>query len=434
MNGLLLRNGIVVSWRPARAERADLRIRGDAVVERGTGLQAEGEEVVDLAGRIVIPGMVCAHTHLYSSLARGMPPPATPPRDFREVLEQVWWRLDRALDAGSVETGALAGALDAASCGTTTLFDHHSSPSAIDGSLDAVRRGIDAVGLRAALCYEVTDRGGPDEALQALREHRRFRTDWQSQLAGSRFRLHVGAHASFTLRPASLSACAVAARELATGVHIHVAEDRVDDVETRARYGVGVVARLIEAGVAGPRAILAHAVHLSPAEVRAATDSGCWFVHNPRSNQNNAVGYAPVPCLPARTALGTDGIGADMFAEARAAWLKLREERTGLGPDRVLDMIEAGQLLATEVFSRPIGALGPGGVADLAVLDYDPPTPLSAGNLAGHLLFGMEARHVSDTIVGGQFVVRDRRPVAVDPAEAAARARQAAEALWKRMR
>ncbi len=426
MNGLLLKNGIVVSWRPARVERTDLRIRGDAVVERGTGLSADGEEVLDLAGRVVIPGMVCAHTHLYSTLARGMPPPPTPPRDFRETLEQVWWRLDRALDAESVEASALAGALDAASCGTTTLFDHHSSPAAIEGSLDAVRKGIDAVGLRAALCYEVTDRGGPDEALAGLREHRRFRCD-------ARFRLHVGAHASFTLRPASLSACAAAARDLATGVHIHVAEDRVDDVETRTRYGVGVVARLIEAGVARPRSILAHAVHLSPAEVRAATDAGCWFVHNPRSNQNNAVGYAPVPCLPARTALGTDGIGADMFAEARAAWLKLREERTGLGPDRVLDMIDAGQQLASEAFGRPIGTLGPGGAADLAVLDYDPPTPLSAASLAGHLLYGMEARHVSDVVVGGQFVVRDRRPVAVDPAAAAERTRRSAEALWARM-
>ncbi len=427
MNGLLLRNGIVVSWQPARAERADLRIHGDAIVERGTGLAAEGEEAIDLAGRVVIPGMVCAHTHLYSSLARGMPPPPTPPRDFREVLEKVWWRLDRALDAESVETSALAGALDAAACGTTTLFDHHSSPAAIDGSLDAVRRGIDAVGLRAALCYEVTDRGGPDEALQGLREHRRFRTDTRS-------RLLVGAHASFTLRPASLSACAAAARDLATGVHIHVAEDLVDDLETRGRYGLGVVARLIEAGVTGPKAILAHAVHLSLAEVRAATESGCWFVHNPRSNQNNAVGYAPISHLPPKTALGTDGLGADMFAEARAAWLKMREERTGLGPERVLQMLEAGQRLASETFGRPFGTLAAGCMADLAVLDYDPPTPLSAENLAGHLIFGMEARHVSSVIVGGQFVVRDRRPAAVDPAAAAERARRSAEALWMRMR
>lgn len=427
MNGLLLRNGFLVSWRPASVEQADLRIRGDAIVERGVGLDADGEEVVDLAGRVVIPGMVCAHTHLYASLARGMPPPPSPPRDFRDVLEKVWWRLDRALDAEGVEASALVGALEAAACGTTTLFDHHSSPSAIRGSLDAVRRGVQAVGLRAALCYEITDRGGPEEAIEGLREHRRFQTD-------ARFRLLVGAHASFTLRPASLSACAAAARDLATGVHIHVAEDPVDALETHARYGMGVVARLMEAGIAGPRSILAHGVHLSPAEIRAASEAGCWFAHNPRSNQNNAVGYAPTTLLPPRTALGTDGLEADMFAEARAAWLKMREERTGLAPERILEMLDAGHRLASDVFHRPIGPLAPGAAADLAVLDYDPPTPLTGATLAGHLLYGLAARHVSDTVVAGQFVYRDRRPAQVEPAAAAERARHSARTLWAGMR
>ncbi len=426
MTGILLKNGIAVRWQPASVERVDLRIRGDEVVERGARLAPQGEEVVDLEGRVVLPGMVCAHTHLYASLATGMPPPATSPQTFRETLEQVWWRLDRALDLEMVETSALAGALDAAACGTTTLFDHHSSPTAIAGSLERVRKGVAAVGLRAALCYEVSDRGGATEAREGIAEHKRLSPAAEAHLL-------VGAHASFTLSDASLGACAALARELSTGVHIHVAEDDVDSLETRGRYGCDLVGRLVASGVAGPRALLAHAVRLTRDQVHALAEAGCWFVHNPRSNMNNAVGYAPVPWFPERTALGTDGIGGDLFAEARAAFLKMREERTGLGPDRVLAMLEAGQRLASETFGRPFGTLAPGCVGDLAILDYGPPTPLTQANLASHLLFGMEARHVSDVIVGGRFVLRDRKFPGIDLASARARTREAAEALWRRM-
>ncbi len=425
---MLLRNATAVVWHPASAERTDLRIAGDTIVARGPELApVAGEEVVDLAGRVVIAGMVNAHTHLYSALARGMPPPEPAPRDFRGILNQVWWRLDRALDLDGVEASALAGALDAAACGTTTLVDHHASPSAIRGSLERVRRGVAGVGLRAVLCYEVTDRGGAEQAHEGLAEHRRWTTD-------GRFRLAVGAHASFTLESATLAACATLARELGTGVHIHVAEDPVDERVTRERWGVGLLERLRESGVLGPRALLAHAVHLAPGEMRAAAEAGCRFLHNPRSNMNNAVGYAPAASYPEGTALGTDGIGADLFAEARFAFFKAQDAKAGLAPARILRMLQAGQELAAERFGRAFGTLQPGCVADLAVLDYDPPTPITGENLAGHLLFGLEARHVSSVIVGGAFVVRDRRFVNVDAARAQERARAEAVRLWARMR
>ncbi|MBI2899648.1 MAG: amidohydrolase family protein [Planctomycetes bacterium] len=398
---MLLCNATAITWQPARVESTDLRIRGDTIVERGPRLTPRGEQVVDLDGRVVIPGMVCAHTHLYSALARGMPPPAAPPRDFREILEKVWWRLDRALDLDMVEASALAGAIDAVSCGTTTIFDHHASPCAIEGSLGRLRRGIEPAGIRAVLCYEVTDRGGPEGARLGLEEHRRFAPD-------ARFRLAVGAHASFTLEAATIDAIAGLARELDTGVHVHVAEDPVD---------ASPIGRLRP--VLGPRTILAHGTHLTPDEVREAGD--CWFVHNPRSNMNNAVGYARH--LPAKTALGTDGIGADMFAEARFAFFKARDERA---TPRVLEMLQAGQDLASAYFGRPFGTLAPGSVADLAVLDYDPPTPLAADNLAGHLVFGMDSRHVSRVMVGGRFVTRES-------GERMASAREHARALWKKL-
>ncbi len=400
MSGILLRDATAVAWHPASVERTDLRIHGDAIVERGKGLAPRGEEVVDLEGRPVIPGMVCAHTHLYSALARGMPPPTSPPRDFREILEKIWWRLDRAIDLEMVEASALAGALDAAACGTTTIFDHHSSPCAIEGSLDRLHRGIDAVGLRAVLCYEVTDRGGPDEARRGLEEHRRF-------TPGERFRLAVGAHAGFTLEPATIEACGALAQELGTGVHVHVAEDPID---------ASPIARLRP--ILGPRTILAHGTHLTPAEIQAAT--ACWFVHNPRSNMNNGVGYARD--LPARTALGADGIGADMFAEARFAFFKARDAHA---PARVLEMLQAGQDLASLYYGRAL--------ADLVILDYDPPTPLSAENLAGHLIFGMDSRHVSSVIVGGTFVLRDRRFPRLDVAAILERTRTQARLLWDKL-
>ncbi|MBI2930467.1 MAG: amidohydrolase family protein [Planctomycetes bacterium] len=408
MTALLLRNAVAVRWHPASVEPVDLRIDGDTIVERAPKLSPRGETVIDLEGRVVIAGMVCAHTHLYSTLARGMPPPPRPPQNFREILETIWWRVDRALDLDMVEASAATGALDAVACGTTTLFDHHASPSAIEGSLERLRRGITRAGARAVLCYEVTDRGGPDEARRGLAEHRAFLPD-------ARFRLAVGAHASFTLEESTLAQCGELARELDTGVHIHVAEDPLDTAPTR---------------IYGPRTILAHAVHLSADELRAASEAGCWFVHNPRSNMNNHVGYAPVAQFPARTALGTDGIGADMFAEARFAAFKARDAGADVPPERVLRMLQAGHELASEYFGRPFGTLAPGSVADLAILDYDPPTPLTAENLAGHLLFGMDARHVSSVLVEGDFVLRERRfPSAImDGARAQARR------LWQKLR
>lgn len=427
--GLLLRNALCVVWHPAEVERADLRVRGDEIVERGVGLAAQGEEVLDLEGRVVIPGMVCAHHHLYSALARGMPAPSSSPRNFRELLEKIWWRLDRALDAETVEVSALAGTAEAALCGTTMIFDHHSSPTAIDGSLDCVRRGIDAVGLRGVLCYEVTDRGGPDEAQRGLAEHRRA----AGTLSDNRFRLRIGAHASFTLEDATLSKCAALARELDTGIHIHVAEDPVDEAESRARYGASPIARLRAAGLLGPRTLLAHGVHLSPAEIVEAAQAGCWFLHCPRSNMNNGVGNAPVSAFPARAALGTDGIGSDMFAEARFAFFKAQEAKAGVGAERVLEMLQAGQTLASECFGRPFGTLRPGSVADLAILDYDPPTPLRAGNLAGHLLFGMGTDHVASVYAGGRWVVRDRVLQSVGLRAVMEKARMQADKLWGKL-
>lgn len=427
---MILRGGIVAALDPPRVERVDLRVDGGRIVERASAIAPlPGEDVLDVAGGLVLPGLVNAHTHLYSALARGMPAPAVPPRTFVEVLERVWWRLDRALDLESVYLSGLSGAIDAARSGTTVLFDHHSSPSAITGSLAVLRRAIEEVGLRSVLCYETTDRNGPGGRDAGLAENAAF-----AAAAGSETtRAMIGAHASFTLGEDGLSAVARLSRETGAGVHVHVAEDRADVEDCRARYGESPAERLARHGLRGPRALWAHCVHLHPDDARAASAAGAWIAHNPRSNMNNAVGY-PAFGLGGRTALGTDGIDEDLLAETRAAFLKMRDGGRADAFEAALALLVGGHRLAAEVFGLPFGALQPGGPADLVVFDYHPPTELHADNLAGHLLFGLDRSHVASVLVAGRVVLRDRRLPRIDERAVAARARKAATDLWGRMR
>lgn len=426
---MLLKGASLAAFDPPLVEKADLRVEGGRIMERRATLAAaDGEEVLDLPGHLILPGLVNAHTHLYSALARGMPGPAGPPRSFVEVLDRVWWRLDRALDAESVRVSALVGGVEAALSGTTLLVDHHSSPSFIRGSLLAIRGALEEVGLRSVLCYEVTDRNGEAGRREGLDENVEFQAAHQSELT----RGMVGAHASFTLSDDAMAGLADAVQRTGSSLHIHVAEDRVDVEECRARYGEGVPDRLHRHGLLIARTLLAHCVHLDPAEVEAAHARGAWIAHNPRSNQNNAVGYAPTAAIR-RGALGTDGIDGDMLAEARAGFLRMREAGRADAYDAILQLLAGGHRLASALFGLPFGKLDAGGPADLVVLQYDPPTPLHTGSLAGHLLFGLDRSHVRSVLVAGRWVVRDRRLMGIDADAVRARARGAAAALWERM-
>ncbi|MEK6323093.1 MAG: putative aminohydrolase SsnA [Acidobacteriota bacterium] len=435
----LIKSATVVTFDPPAVASADLRIAGESIVERGAQLEArEDEEVINLDGKLVMPGMVCAHTHLYSALARGMPAPPRTPINFKEILELIWWRLDRALDEETIYWSAIAGAMDAARAGTTCLFDHHASPSHIIGSLQIVREAIEKVGLRAVLCYEVTDRGGTQEREKGLDENLAL-LSWArrspapaSQTTPALFRAMVGAHASFTLSDESLEYCAELMRVFDSGLHIHVAEDRWDVVDARSRYKLGVVERLARHGALNSRSILAHGIHLSDEDIDIAQGAGVWFAHNPRSNMNNQVGYAPVVKFGDRVVLGTDGIGADMFEESRFAFFKGRDARTDLGADNWLRVLANNQRLATEAFECDLRTLGGGSVADLIVLDYQSPTPLTADNLAWHLMFGMTSSSVESVMVNGKFVIRDRHS-ALDE-ELYNQARKASEKLWTKLR
>lgn len=428
----LLRNAELTTLAPPEIQRADLRIEAGFITDRGIHLEPSPEdEVIDLDGKMVMPGMVCAHTHLYSALARGMPAPPRAPANFREILELVWWRLDRALDEETIHWSALAGAADAARTGTTCLYDHHSSPSHIRGSLDIVREAVENVGLRAVLCYEVTDRGTRRERDAGIEENRAF-LERTSGAPKGLFRALVGAHASFTLTDSSLQACAELMRAYDTGLHIHAAEDRCDEDDAHSKYGMGVVDRLAASGCLNGRTILAHGTHLDGNEIGIARQAGVWFAHNPRSNMNNRVGYAPVGQFGDRLALGTDGIGADMFDEARFAFFKAREMYPNMSADHWLKALASSQEMASEQFGVDLAGMRPGSAADLVVLDYRSPTPLRAENLAWHFMFGLSSACVESVIVGGKFVIRNRQP-AFGIRDLYEKARQASEKLWARL-
>jgi putative selenium metabolism protein SsnA len=419
---------IVASLRPVRVARGDLFVDGGRVVER-----ADGATTRDCSGCLIVPGNVCAHTHLYSALARGMPLPAgvDPPSNFVQILQRVWWRLDRALDEESIRASALVGALDALLSGTTTVVDHHASPNAVDGSLDVIAGALAEVGLRSVLCYEVSDRDGPERAAAGIAENERFLRGVPGRALA---RGMVGAHASFTLSKETLAACVDLAGRASTGIHIHVAEDGADQRDCEARFGVPVVERLAEAGALSERSLLAHCVHLHPSELGALVASGTVVAHNPRSNMNNAVGRAPAEAMGERVALGTDGIGGDLFAEARAAFWRAREDDLSVAPSWAVERLAAGAEVAGRAFEEPaLGTLVPGAPADLVVLDYAAPTPMDESTLAGHWLFGLGARHVRDVVVGGELVVADRRPTRVDPDAVAVGAARAARSLWARL-
>jgi putative selenium metabolism protein SsnA len=403
---------VVTSLDPVQLVRADLYVEDGRIAAGGRGVRR------DCSGCLVVPGNVCAHTHLYSALARGMPYALEPPENFLQILQRVWWRLDRALDEDSVRASALVGGMEALLSGTTTLVDHHASPSAIDGSLDVIEGALQDLGVRSVLCYETSDRDGPERARAGVEENRRFlkRVDCKSpQLV----RGLVGAHASFTLSDETLAACAEVGP-----LHIHAAEDGVD---------IGAVERLAAAGALGDETLLAHGVHLGDLELELVRASGASVAHNARSNMNNAVGRASVGELGERVALGTDGIGSDMFEESRSAYFRLREDN-GADVDWPLARLAEGARLAGRIFGEPLlGALQPGAPADLVVLDYAAPAPVREGSFAGHWVFGLSSRNVRDVMVAGEWVVADRRLVRADQQQLATEACAEAKRLWRRL-
>jgi cytosine/adenosine deaminase-related metal-dependent hydrolase len=332
------------------------------------------------------PGLVCGHHHLYSALARGMPAPPKQPTDFRSILEQVWWRIDTALDLEMLKWSAMLGAVEALQSGTTAIIDHHESPNAIEGSLDVIADACAAVGVRVLCAYGVTDRHGHDAAARGLAENERF-------LRGGG-RGMVGVHAAFTCHPETLEAAAGLAASLGVGVHIHVAEG-VDDIEAGAR-----LERL-----AADDWLIVHCVHLD--RPLAGT-----IAHNPRSNMNNGVGYAAPTSRPNRVVLGTDGIGADMLEEFRLAYVALRAHDVTASPDTVWAWLDEGHRYFPEARD------------DVVTWSYD------HADSPWHVAFTPGIRALDVTAADGEVLLRGGLPTRVDIAEVRARAAEQAARLF----
>lgn len=446
---MLIHNATILTFDDQNQIIADgaLHIENDTITTVGESAtllaQFPEDERWDAQSLVLMPGQICAHTHFYGAFARGMYIPGEPAKDFPEILAKLWWRLDKALDLGGVRSSAEVCLVDAVRNGTTTLIDHHASQRAIDGSLDVIAEAVDQSGLRAALCYEVTDRDGTEAAQAGMRENVRFQqrvAEWQreeedSSTRAARIAATFGLHASLTLSDETLQACAAEANRF----HIHVAEHPADEYDSVAKSGKRVVERLHSFGITGPESILAHCIHIDAWEMARLRQTETFVTHQPRSNMNNAVGAAAIDAMlrgGVKLCLGNDGFSNDMFAEMKVADL-LQKVMNGdpryLGADKVVQMaVQNNRQLAATFFDKPVGIVVPGAYADLILLDYYPTTPLSEANLPWHILFGISGSHVHSTMVHGKVLMKNRELLTMDEGEITARSRAVAQATWER--
>lgn len=441
---MIVTNGKIITWeQPGRIlEGYALRIIGSKIVE--IAIQPEllekypQEERLDAHSQYIMPGNICAHTHFYGAFSRGMGIPGSAPKDFPEILEKLWWSLDKALTLEDVRYSTLVCLIDAVKHGTTTLIDHHASPNAIGGSLTEVALAVQEAGVRASLCYEVTDREGEAGTKDGIAENIRFinavRVDKSGKLAAT-----FGLHASLTLSEKTLEACRAACPD-DVGFHVHVAEHPVDEYDSLQKCGERVVDRLERHGILGPRSIAVHAVHVDVREIELLAASQTWVTHQPRSNMNNAVGMSqPDAMMRAgiKVCLGNDGFSNQMWQEWKTAYLAHKlwnhDPRRMSGTDVVQMAVYNNASLAEQQFGvGPIGVLTPGAEADLIFVDYHPFTELTAGNLPWHIIFGFHESMVTTTMVGGRVLMHDRQLLTLDEEKITYEAHKLSAETWKR--
>ncbi len=444
---MIITNGKIVTWGDPNEilEGQALLVQDGLIqaIEEEANLRSAHpeEEILDAQGQIVMPGLICAHTHFYGAFSRGMAIPGEPSRNFQEILANLWWKLDKGLDEDGVRYSALALLADATRYGCTTLFDHHASPSCIDGSLDIEAEAVNQSGLRASLCYEVTDRDGEEKALAGIRENGRFISGVEAGKYGDMLKAHFGLHASLTVKPATLEKC-LAENNGRAGFHSHAAEGIVDQEDSLSKYGKRVVERFADAGILGEKTILAHGVHVTPHEIDLLAQSGTWLSHQPRSNMNNAVGVVPVEEMlrqGVKVCLGNDGFSNAMWQEWFFAYLLQKDHqadpRAMNGYDVIRLAVENNSRLATQTWGGlRIGKMEKGAAADIIFVDYHPITPMHAGNLPWHILFGFRDGLVTTTIAGGKILMKNRELLYLDETEIAAKATEAAIRCWEKVK
>jgi putative selenium metabolism protein SsnA len=396
------------------------------------------EEIIDAKGKLLMPGNICAHTHFYGVYSRGLYIPGDAPNAFPQILEKLWWKLDKSLDEESSYFSALICLIDAIKHGTTTLFDHHASPNFINNSLDTLAKAVLESGLRASLSYEVTDRDGQVKAHEGIEENLRFiekTKNGNNSFLSSTF----GLHASLTLSDETLKM----AREKCPneiGFHIHAAEHIVDEYDSIKKSGLRVVNRLEKFGILGPKTIIAHGVHLDVNEVNHLVDSETWLTHQPRSNMNNAVGLPDVESMlnaGVKYCLGNDGFSNSMWAEWNSAYLahKLNTGDPRKMPASVIQKMAIANnraLTKIQFNGLDVGKIDEGCEADLIIVDYHPITDLNKDNLAWQIVFGFRDGMVNSTIVGGELLMHDRKILNLDEEAILKEAKKVSVGVWKR--
>ena len=437
---LLIGNGKLITRDPALPYLADgaVAVEGEVIKEVGTLTDLKAKypdaQFVDARGGVIMPGLINAHTHIYSGLARGLAIEGNNPTNFLEVLEGTWWNIDRHLTLDGTRASAYATVLDCIRDGVTTIFDHHASFCEIPGSLFAIKDVCQELGMRACLCYEVSERDGEEKTLQSIQENADF-AKWAKEENSDMIRAMFGGHALFTISDKTFEKM-VEANNGMTGFHIHVAEGMNDVYDSLRNYGCRPVNRLLYNGILGDKTLLGHCIHISPAEMDIIKETGTMVVNNPESNMGNAVGCSPVLQMFQKgitVGMGTDAYTHDML-ESLKVFLIIQRHNAAL-PNvawcECMDMLfKNNAAIAAKYFEKPLGVLKPGAAADVIVMDYKPFTPLSEENIDGHMLFGMMGKNCRTTIINGRVLYKDREFVGIDEDKINAWTMAESKKLW----
>jgi len=445
MTSILVKDGIIVTMDSDRRILSDCSIVVDEGKIRAIGKTKDiirdwkHDETVDASGGIVMPGLICSHTHLYGMLLRGASLSVPPPTDFTQILQRVWWPVDESLTLDDAYESALVGCLEFLKTGTTTFADTYSGPNSIEGVLDRIAGAVDEVGIRGLIAFEATERHSKEEGERGVQENVRFARKMRQQRRSKVMPL-FSLHASFTVTDELIKSVRRLASELAVPVTIHTSEGLGDLQHNMVRYGKRTVERLRDDGLLAPDVVLAHCVHVNDAELDIVAASGAKVAHNPMSNMLNAVGVAPVLSMLRRgitVGLGNDGYIFDGFENMRAAYLVHRvvsSDPNAIDPYTILEMatVRGAQLYGLD---KELGSIEAGKQADLTVIKPDIlPTPLTSDSVVGHLINTVDGDDVKTVMVDGRVVMRDRKILTADEDEAQKKAQEAAAGLWERLR
>lgn len=424
---IYLRDATFIDWKTLKFRQTHLAIQagpGGSFSFLDTlpapGLLSEDDVLLNCRNKLVTKSFACGHHHIYSALARGMPAPPKIPKNFQEILKYVWWRLDKLLDTEMIRASALTAAMACAKNGVTFIIDHHASPSAIENSLETIAAAFDKIGVAHLLCYELSDRDGEAAKEKGLAETENY---LQSGRQG-----HVGLHASFTVGDDLLQRAGYLAAKYGTGIHVHVAEDPIDQEICLKEHGQRVVGRYRDAGLLALKgSIFAHCLHLDDGERRLLKESPVTIAQNTESNLNNNVGDFTSRGLGPQIMLGTDGMHGDMLRSAKAAFL-VGQRTEGIGFPGIYERFRKGH-----GYIHDNGFSGDG-ENNLVILDYDSPTEIREDNFLGHFVYGIESRHVESVISSGKLIVQDGKLLTADEEEILGFAREMGNKLWAKMR